>query len=60
MALTAERVDAWGLYQARTRTPKKLQHFLPEKSLTLPRPGEASKQKDEVITDPKVISAFFS
>lgn len=60
LALILERVDHWGLAQAHIQTRGKAKG-LSEKSMEVPRPGEASgaKGEDRVITDPKVIAAFF-
>jgi hypothetical protein len=62
MAITAERVDAWGLTNARMQASKKTQKFLPNKPLQIPRPSEAAseeQERDRVITDPQEIAAWF-
>ena len=58
LAINAELVDQWGLFGARMRVkhPEKL----PKESLRIPRPGEKSQQKDEVITDAAAIAQFFN
>lgn len=58
IAVLVERVDVWGLYQARLQTAPKHQEHLPKESLRLPRPGEAAQQ-DEVITDAAEIARWF-
>jgi len=62
LAIVAERIDAWGLANARLQAPKKAQKYLPESPLAVPRPGEGSANKesrDRVVTDPREIAAFF-
>lgn len=64
LAIVAERVDAWGLFNARAHTEKKHQKQLPKQSLRIPRPGERQQQstekRDRVITDSREIAAFFN
>jgi len=61
LALIAERVDAWGLMNARLKVDPKKQKYLPEKSLSITRPGEDTEpdRRDRVITDAAEIAAFF-
>jgi len=56
-----ERVDAWGLTNARIQLPKKHQKYLPESSIQVPRPGDVAndRARDRVITDAREIAAFF-
>lgn len=56
--MSAELTDQWGLFGARMRV--KHPERLPKESLRIPRPGDASAQKDEVITDPAEIARWFS
>jgi len=60
LVTTLERIDHWGLVQARLSANPKVAKHLPTKSMQLPRPGEAQEAKDHVITDPRQIAAFFS
>jgi hypothetical protein len=62
LATTLERVDAWGLINARLQAPKKAQKYLPCSPLEVPRPGEAAAReaRDRVVTDPAEIAAFFN
>jgi hypothetical protein len=63
LAVAAERIDAWGLMNARLQASKKTQKFLPEKSLEVPRPGDKTKEpdmRDRVVSDPREIAAWFS
>ena len=59
--MVAERVDAWGLTNARLHAPKKAQKYLPDAPLEVPRPGAiaAKEERDRVVTDPREIAAFF-
>lgn len=59
LALIAERIDAWGLMNARLHVDKKQQKYLPKKALQITRPGDREAKRDRVITDPKTIKAFF-
>jgi hypothetical protein len=60
LAIVAERVDQWGLVQAHLHGEKKFRQSLPKEAIEISRPREAHEQKDEVITDPRVIEAFFA
>jgi hypothetical protein len=59
LAIIAERVDTWGLFQTRLRVAQKHQGLLPKEPLRIPRPGEADATKDEVITDAAEIARWF-
>ncbi len=60
--MTLERVDAWGLTNARLQAPKKAQKYLPDSPLEVPRPGESvtREERDRVVTDLREIAAFFN
>jgi hypothetical protein len=58
LALVAERVDAWGLLNARVGTDKKFHRYLPDEPLRISRPGK-QETADRVITDSREIARFF-
>lgn len=59
LALIAERIDAWGLMNARLHLEKKKQKYLPKEALQITRPGEQTDKRDRVITDAAAIKKFF-
>lgn len=60
LALVLERIDAWGLLQARLASDKKFHKYLPDKPIEITRPGEQKETRDHVVTDPREIAAFFA
>ena len=59
-AIALERIDHWGLVQARLAASPKAARALPTEPMRVPRPGEKQESKDRVVTDPREIAAFFS
>jgi hypothetical protein len=62
LAMLLERVDTWGLANARLAADSKTRRALSDaKPIEVPRPGKAPKEsRDRVVTDPREIAAFFS